>query len=384
MEQADFIRRAMDEADAVDPKGEQPKPNGHDPDPRTIRLVQYHDLTARLDSRPLVRGVLSREQTSLVYGESGCGKTFFALDLSLHVAAGRDWLGHRVNQGEVVYVAAEAGPSIANRVTAWRLDTGIDALPFAAVTQQIDLCHPQAGDLDRLILTIRNRGEASIELLAIDTVSRVLAGGNENAPDDMGNLVKSLDRLRDELNCHILAVHHSGKDQSRGARGHNLLHCAVDTEIEVIRDPATKISTATIVKQRDGETGTQIPFRLHQVPLGMDADGELVTSCIVEPTNPGTTPAATRPPMLSAKLQIALDTLEKTIGAHGEAAPPHNHIPASATVVSLDLWRRFYLAGTIVTEGHSEDTRRKAWRRAGEELQKRKLIQICDEMVWKI
>jgi hypothetical protein len=37
-------------------------------------------------------------------------------------------------------------------------------------------------------------------------VSRVLAGGNENAPDDMGALVRSLDRLRDELHCHVCAV----------------------------------------------------------------------------------------------------------------------------------------------------------------------------------
>ena len=50
-------------------------------------------------------------------------------------------------------------------------------------------------------------------------VSRVLAGGNENAPDDMGALVRSLDRLRDQLHCHVCAVapHRQGQ-RSRIAR----------------------------------------------------------------------------------------------------------------------------------------------------------------------
>jgi RecA-family ATPase len=47
----------------------------------------------------------------------------------------------------------------------------------------------------------------------------------------MGALVRSLDRLRDELHCHVCAVHHLGKDATRGSRGHSLLRCAADTEI---------------------------------------------------------------------------------------------------------------------------------------------------------
>jgi hypothetical protein len=111
-----------------------------------IALVKYADMAARLTGRPLVRGILEREQVSVVYGEAGCGKTFLALDVGLHIAAGLDWLGRRVAQGPVVYIAAEAPGGIVNRAATWRQASGIADLPFAAITSPVDLCHPEAGD----------------------------------------------------------------------------------------------------------------------------------------------------------------------------------------------------------------------------------------------
>jgi hypothetical protein len=160
----------------------------------------------------------------------------------------------------------------------------------------------------------------------------------------MGALVRSLDRLRDELRCHVLAVHHIGKELFRGPRGHSLLRAAVDTEIQVTRDAANGISTATVTKQRDGPTAGEVAFRLQPVLLGTDQDGEEVTSCIIEPLNQ---PQATRPRRqhrLSNKQKIALDILRKALAEVGVAAPPSNHIPSAATVVDVDLWRRYFYA----------------------------------------
>ena len=36
----------------------------------------------------LVKGWLSSEAVSVVYGDSNCGKSFFGLDISAHVASG--------------------------------------------------------------------------------------------------------------------------------------------------------------------------------------------------------------------------------------------------------------------------------------------------------
>jgi hypothetical protein len=337
------------------------------------------DLIPRLDGRPLIRGLLEREQISVMPGERGCGKTFLALDLGLHIAAGRDWCGRRVTQGPVVYVAAEAGAGIANRVAAWRQESGIAELPFAAVTSPVDLCHADSGDLDRLIAAIRAAYLAADPVLVIiDTVSRVLAGGNENAPDDMGALVRSLDRLRDELHCHVLAVHHVGKDKSRGSRGHSLLSCAVDTEIEVVRDDETGISTATVTKQRDGPTEGSVTFKLRGVELGINDDGDPVTSCVVEPAL-GTKPVAPKTAPLRGVARVGLDQLRNCMVDHSANIPPSTHVPVGARGVTLDLWRSFLeKAGVINPEGNS----REQFKRIRVTLQGHGFIGVWGNFVW--
>ena len=120
-------------------------------------------------------------------------------------------------------------------------------------------------------------------LIVIDTLSRTLAGGNENMPDDMGAFVRHVDRLRDATGAHVMIVHHTGKTLSQGARGHSLLRAAVDTEIEISRPEESKRSVALVTKQRDEDTGASLAFQLRVIDLGYDDEGDMVTSCVVEP-----------------------------------------------------------------------------------------------------
>ena len=80
----------------------------------------------------------------------------------------------------------------------------------------------------------------------------------------------------------MLLIHHSGKDESKGARGWSGLRAAADAEIEVNRNGDCR--TATVTKLKDGEDGVKFAFKLVPVEIGIDADGEPVRSCIVEPT----------------------------------------------------------------------------------------------------
>jgi AAA domain len=319
--------------------------------PRKLNLIRFGDIRPRLDGCPLIKGVLEREQVSVIFGEAGCGKTFLMLDAALHIAAGLEWCGRAVAGGAVAYIAAEAGPGIENRVAAWKIvhtaKIGKGDIPFVAVTSPVDLCHANAGDVERLIEAARDSYPESPALIVIDTVSRALAGGNENAPDDMGGFVRSLDSIRDALHCHVAAVHHAGKDTSKGSRGHSLLHCAVDTEIEVTR-AASGISTATVTKQRDLPIDGQISFRLVPVELGRNDDGDPVTSCTIDHVDNFNVP--TKPGKLPDTARLALSQLQNCIADHAEKLPSSAHVPAGGLGVTLDLWKRYLLSAGLINQ----------------------------------
>lgn len=257
------------------------EPTTAPPAKSSLHFELFHTVTPELDRPALVEGLLERGAMSVVYGESNSGKTFFALDVTLHIALAQDWHGRRVQGGAVVYVAAEGGGAIRKRLAAFRKHHGLDGreIPFALVPCPVNLLNPNADTtpLIELIASVERATGAAPVCVVIDTLSRALGGGNENAPDDMGAFVRNVDRIRSATGAHLLIVHHSGKDKAKGARGHSSLRAATDTEIEI----ADQIARAT--KQRDMEAGRPIGFELVPVEIGQDSYGASVTSCIVRP-----------------------------------------------------------------------------------------------------
>src|SRR5665811_1490280 len=82
-----------------------------------IPWSQIHRLPKR---ESLIAGMLDRRGMSLLYGASGCYKTFLGLTIAAHIALGRDFYGRQVRFGGVLYIAAEGGLGIEERLTAFR------------------------------------------------------------------------------------------------------------------------------------------------------------------------------------------------------------------------------------------------------------------------
>jgi hypothetical protein len=80
----------------------------------------------------------------------------------------------------------------------------------------------------------------------------------------------------------VLLVHHSGKDASRGARGHSSIWYNSDLVLEVNR--AQDLRSVTVMKVKDGQDGEEFGFKLNTVVLGQDEDGDDITSCTVDYT----------------------------------------------------------------------------------------------------
>ncbi len=236
------------------------------------------DAVLPSQSTYLVKDVMDQEAMSVMYGESNSGKTFVMLDLAYHIAAGKPWQGRKLVQGAVVYVALEGGRNFNKRVIALHKEFG-KGFPLAVVPCIVDLLNPD-GDtkaLAELILEAEKQIGQKVRLVVIDTLSRAMAGGNENGPEDMTGFVGNIDRLRQGVKAHFAIVHHTGKDKAKGARGHTALRAATDTEIEIADN------TIRFTKQRDMEMIHSLGFALKSIELGVDTDGEAITSCIIEP-----------------------------------------------------------------------------------------------------
>jgi RecA-family ATPase len=202
---------------------DEPKLNGAAPNDR-LRLVPPSEMNWNGAQLDLVNGILGCAMMALLYGESGSAKTLIAISLALHVALGRDWCGHPVKQGLVVYLAPEGGHSVHLRFHAWCRYHDVDPsddLPFRTVPVRIDLCTSDA-DLAEIIANIRAAEQqlGACVLVVVDTVSRALAGADENTSDAMGCFIVNCDRLREEIGATVLAVHHTPRGGNHAARLH--------------------------------------------------------------------------------------------------------------------------------------------------------------------
>lgn len=249
---------------------------------RRLYYVDYPTAIARATEKraePLIKGLLDCKAMSVVYGESNSGKTFVVVDQALHIATGKSWNGRRTRHGLAVYIAAEGSDDIYARIHAWhrRHATDADAALFALVPCPVDL-RTLEGDtkpLIALIAEIKARFRRPVDLVVVDTLSRALAGGDENSSVDMGLLVRNCDHIRESTRAHLMLIHHTGKDKARGARGHSLLRGATDTELEVADN------TLSVTKQRSMRPASGIRFELDEITLGRDPDGDAITSCTV-------------------------------------------------------------------------------------------------------
>jgi hypothetical protein len=225
--------------------------------------------------RWLVQDVLPVAPLAMLYGESGSGKSFAALDIAMSIARGVAWRGHAVERGRVVYVAAEGAGGFAMRLRAYARhhEVALDGLDVVADGPNL---------LERTDVKALCQSIGPAALVVIDTLAASAPGANENASEDMGRALKAAGDIHRATGALVLLVHHAGKDASRGARGWSGLRAAVDAELEVSRDGDAR--TLKITKQKDGADGAVHTFTLRSVVIehAPDADGELPTSCVVE------------------------------------------------------------------------------------------------------
>ena len=342
-------------------------------------IVMIADAQPVLKANYLVKNWIGVEQFAVLYGPSNVGKSFFMLDMAFHIAAGKEWHGNKVRGGAVLYLATEGGVAFRNRAWAIKNKYEADDVPLAIRPMPVNLLDPDADmpELMRLVDAIKQK-YGDLKMIVVDTLSRAMAGGNENGPEDMTAFIGNCDVLKDHAKCSIAVVHHSGKDTAAGARGHSSLRAASDTEIELGLDATVRVAKAT--KQRDMETGKEFGFNLDVVELGLDEDGDKVTTCTIKPVTEEELKEAKQKP-LDGKYKLLMDCFWQLKGEGvGNENPSGAGWPDSGTYWVMDVEKlKDHFRGKADYE--NANTFRSAWKRVTEKLLQRGFLYMNDNQV---
>jgi hypothetical protein len=344
----------------------------------------------------LIESIIPKRAFVALYAPPASFKSFIALDIAEAVATGREWMGYRVpKKGAVLYIAGEGHGGMGARVKACKIQNNSpDGANLYVIRAQINIRSSQE-DFDALVAAINEliaEIDEPLELIILDTLMRMSGGGfNENSSEDMGGFITQAGKIQAIYLCAMLLIHHSGKDITKGLRGHSSLLGAVDTELEIQRQDSV-INSAdtsvvgnailTVTKQKDGADSITVGIEVVNVEIGESALGfETITSLAVRP-NPeiaNSKPKGAKNNSGSGGNQkIELDSLYKAIKAKGSYRVVDG---TSRFGVSLDDWRDEFWN----IKGCAEEDKaafKKAWLRARERLVAVNKVTIGSNWVW--
>jgi hypothetical protein len=224
-------------------------------------LLTLADLAELPPPSFTVEDMISAGGFNVLFGPSGGGKTFLALDFALCAAYGVEWWGQAVRQGPIAYVAAEGVSALHIRVEAWKASRRIaeDSDAFFVFPEAVNFFSDETTSLVAAI----DRLETPPTLIVVDTMARCMVGGDENSARDVGLFIDGVDRVRNRYEAACLVLHHTGKSGEL-ERGSSALRGASDTMI--LLKPEDGGLKLTCSKQK--EKAEFDPWYLHLAETG--------------------------------------------------------------------------------------------------------------------
>lgn len=254
--------------------------------PKPLRApLQYGSAGYDVEQSFVIKDLIPEDSFTSIYGPSGSYKSFIALDWACHIATGKDWDCHKVNQGAVLYVAGEGDFGVKLRIRAWEIQhnvTSIDnlaRLPMAVFPADDD----QINIVVEYCREIKSKTGHAVKLIILDTLARCYGGNDENSSRDMGAFIKGCDTIKQLTGATVLVVHHSGKNVENGGRGSSSLPAALDVEFRVKREDNEQALVLTCSKMKDAEPPETKAYDLINVHIRTDSDGDEITSLCVIP-----------------------------------------------------------------------------------------------------
>ena len=336
-------------------------------------FVDIEDLMSDI-SKPdwLIKGILERGSMNLLFGESGAGKSLFAMDWAFCLGAGIAWHGHKVKKKcKVLYILGEGFRGVTMRFQALK-----QKYPHADVSnikfsrRSINLLDPKASEQ---VIEIIKDLDFKPDLIICDTLNRNMVG-DENSTEDMGKFFISSELFIKELDSTFLTVHHSGHADKGRSRGSSSIKAAMDAEFCVTKNGDG--ITFSCTKSKDFSSDSGMSFNLHEVELEGEVfydedDDKQITSVYLEYQG-----VAKKEKSLPKKLQKALDSLVLAAETIGKERPELSILGSGQIIVSLSEWKPFF------NEDKELASRRQNFSECRKELIKQEFIGVDGDYSW--
>jgi len=286
---------------------------------REFGLLTRADVQGEPSAIPLIHGLISKGQLTMIAGPSGCGKSVFQLHLGAALLNAPEVFGYAIpKRGRFLYVNLEG--DLKHRLEA--IERHYPGWSFPA-PEAIFLTRPwRLNDWDSVEGLAHHVQQAGgVDVIFLDTLNRAIPGSDENLSTDMGMVIKHSNRLIELTGAAVVLTHHTGKAKERGPRGHSSLYAALDTCIMVDHQAESGLRTIELIKTRQGAGGDMRYFSIENIALGEDDYGlPVVGPALMEVEgSPEVEKAATAPALTPQQKEALLAlSMHMQVGANGD------------------------------------------------------------------
>lgn len=178
--------------------------------------ANIEDIYNAPDNRPpaLIAGVLLKGAKAILTARSKLGKSINAIEMSLCLSNGLDWLGFKCRKSKVLYIDLE----VLKEEVYERIRRVGRALHIETPNDMEIIClRGQGVGLEDIIqeLTIRYENGKQYDVIIIDPIYK-LGLGNENDNEAVSQFCRQIDELSKVSHASVIYVHHHSKGAQSG------------------------------------------------------------------------------------------------------------------------------------------------------------------------
>jgi RecA-family ATPase len=355
--------------------------------------LHWHSHNPPVRPKWLVKKLLPEEGVALMSGQWATGKTFMALHLAYCIAKAQPFAGQKIKrQGGTLLLAAEAAGDIPVRlqgITTHWLPKTRERLPFAWTGEVPKLsdrnaCNQLVAMAGQVNATMQKDFALSLTLILVDTMSAAAGFNDENAAAEVQPVMNTLSRLAAVTNTLVMVVDHFGKAPNAGTRGSTAKESSADAVLTLTVPDTGHARVMSLRKLRAGPTGQHFAYSLLPVSLGVDEDGEEITTCVVQfNLNQQVNPILD--PWKGCKdLKQSFDVAIRTVPSDIKLDPNGPSIKATPLeIVRTEFYATYPADGD---QAQKQETRRKAWNRQLKRARDARLICTRDmngkDFIW--